>query len=248
MQSKVINLHCKYLRKRNIKIDSKKNNYMNNLTNNVFSKKTESVILTEVNNYLRDILPETPYWKGKHTWTEMVTFRSDLSDRKLKSGFSKKDQEYILKWGGINRFKHYELLKNGLEQLSENKITYEVYSRISSMSKLFSFYDPSRYFILDARVALTINHLICERKTDDNYIPFNPSKSKGNKVKIALQWFEGEKKFDNLGSAYLAYNSLLLSIYKNIIIPNELPKKPEIIEMAIFSIADKIAPKYSIKK
>jgi hypothetical protein len=105
---------------------------------------------------------------------------------------------------------------------------------------LFSFYDPNKFFILDARVALTINHLICKENTGDLCIPFKPSKSKGKKVRSALERYQGEAMFDDLGQAYLAYNSLVLSIFQNISIPNGLPKKPEIIEMAIFSIADKI--------
>jgi hypothetical protein len=105
---------------------------------------------------------------------------------------------------------------------------------------LFSFYDPNKFFILDARVALTINHLICTENTGDHCIPFKPSKSKGKKVKSALERFQGEAMFDDLGQAYLAYNSLVLSIFQNISIPNGLPNKPEIIEMAIFSIADEI--------
>ena len=132
-------------------------------------------------------------------------------------------------------------MSNGLMELSENNLSYNTYSRISSLSKLFSFYDPGKYFILDSRVALTINYLICKHETGDLYIPFKPYKSKGNKVKIALEKYNGEVMFVNLGQAYIAYNSLILSIFKDIFIPNLLPEKPEIIEMAIFSIAKDIS-------
>lgn len=44
-----------------------------------------------------------------------------------------------------------------------------------------------------------------------------------------------------MGQAYIAYNSLILSIFKDIFIPNLLSQKPEIIEMAIFSIAKDIS-------
>jgi len=205
-----------------------------------FSISTEKVILNQVRNCLKNIRPESLYWKGKHTWEEMVDFRNDLSLRKSKSGFSKNDQKCILKWGGINRFTHFELMKAGLIELYDNNLSFDTYSRISSLSKLFSFYNPNEFFILDARVALTINHLICTENTGDLCIPFKPSKSRGKKVKSALERFQGEAMFEDLGQAYLAYNSLVLSIFQNMSIPNGLPKKPEIIEMAIFSIADEI--------
>lgn len=205
-----------------------------------FSKSTEKVILNQVRNCLKNISPESLYWKGKLTWEKMVDFRNDLSLKKSESGFSENDQSCILKWGGINRFTHFELMEEGLKELSDNNLSFNTYSRISSLSKLFSFYDPNKFFILDARVALTINHLICKENTGDLCIPFKPNKSKGKKVRSALERYQGEAMFDDLGQAYLAYNSLVLTIFQNISIPNGLPKKPEIIEMAIFSIADKI--------
>ena len=131
-------------------------------------------------------------------------------------------------------------MKDSLVQLKDGMLSYSVYSNISSMSKLFSFHNPKKYFILDARVALTINFFISENKTGDLMIPFKPNKSKGKKVQAALERFQGEAMFDDLGQAYLAYNSLVLSIFNNISIPNGLPNKPEIIEMAFFSIADQI--------
>lgn len=205
-----------------------------------FSKSTEKVVLDQVRGCLKNIRPDTLYWKGKHTWEEMVNFRNDFTLRKSESGFSKNDQKIILKWGGINRFTHFELMRGGLKELHNNNLSFDTYSRISSLSKLFSFYNPDKFFILDARVALTINHLICKENTGDLCIPFKPSKSKGKKVKSALEKFQVEAMFDDLGQAYLAYNSLVLSIFNKISIPNGLPKKPEIIEMAIFSIAERI--------
>jgi hypothetical protein len=210
----------------------------------MFSKRTENAVIDDLNKYLKDIYPHTPYWKAKHTWAEMVQFRNDFSKKKIKSGFIDDHQSCILKWGGIYRFNHYGLLKDALQELNQNRINSDVINRISSMLKLFSFYDPSCYFILDARVALAINHLIKERKTNDLFIPFNPSKSKGGKVRSALFRFNEEDKFQDLGAAYLSYNALVLSVFNNITIPNGLPKKPEIIEMALFSMAEGISESY----
>ena len=212
-----------------------------------FSESTKKIILHQVSYYLKDIRPETTYWKGKHTWAEMVDFRNDFNLKKLKSGFSMNDQKCILKWGGINRFTHFELMKEGLNELDAKILSFDTYSRISSLSKLFSFYDSGKYFILDARVALVINHFIRKEKTGDLSIPFKPHNSKGNRVKSALRRFQGAAMFEDLGQAYLAYNSLVLSIFEDTSIPNGLPNKPEIIEMAIFSIADEIVTEYSKK-
>ena len=210
----------------------------------MFSKKTETLLAEKLETYLKKINPDTPYWKGKHTWGEMVKFRQQINDRKIKSGFTDTDQDCILKWGGINNFNSYHLLKIGLIELNERELSYNQYSRISSMSKLFSFYNPNSYFILDARVTLTINHFINLKNTGDLFIPFNPIKSKGGKVKSLLnKYYNSNNKFENIGIAYLAYNDLILRIFKSVAIPNKLPKKPEIIEMAIFSLADDIVKK-----
>jgi hypothetical protein len=207
----------------------------------MFSKNTERVVLSEVTKYLKNISPDSRYWKGKHSWAEMVYFRSAMSKRKSKFGFSKSDQIEVLRWGGINRFNQFELMKEGLTSLTKGE---EVFSRISSMSKLFSFYNPNLYFILDARVALTINHLISLKNTKDKFIPFTPSKSRGEKVKKALIQLTSNNNYNDIGIAYVAYNSLILSIFNQITIPNGLPQKPEIIEMALFSMAEGIAEIY----
>ena len=217
--------------------------------NNLFSKKLERQVSSKVQSYLKDINPDTLYWRKEHTWNEMIRFRANLSSKKNKTGFTPKDQDCILKWGGINNFNSYELMKVGLIELKKSDLSYNQYSRISSMSKLFSFYDSNSYFILDARAALTINHFIKSQNTGDLFIPFNPIKSKGVKVKNVLaKYFNSSSKFDNMGVAYLAYNDLILRIYNNVSIPNKLPKKPEIIEMVLFSMAEEIADIYSKSK
>lgn len=209
---------------------------------NLFSKNLERQVSTKVQSYLKGINSDSLYWRKEHTWNEMVRFRANLSSKKIKTGFTPKDQDSILKWGGINNFNSHELMKLGLLQLNNGCLTYSIYSRISSMSKLFSFYEPNKYFILDARVALALNHFISVCCTNDLLIPFNPAKSKGNKVKAALKKFNLKGKcFSNLGESYLAYNNLVLRVYENISIPNKLPKRPEIIEMALFSMAAEIA-------
>jgi hypothetical protein len=210
----------------------------------MYSKKIEGFIAKQVSDYLIKIHPDTPYWKGKHTWKQMVVFREGYRKLSKKLGFEECDQQSILKWGGINNFSSYDLLRISLKELKKGELSYTTYSRISSMSKLFSFYNPNLYFILDARVALTINYLISLANTKDKFIPFNPAKSRGGQVKIALIQLTRDNNYNNIGTAYIAYNSLVLSIFNQITIPNGLPQKPEIIEMALFSMAERISESY----
>jgi hypothetical protein len=212
------------------------------------STKLEKALVSEVGRYLTKIEPEMPYWKGKHSWAGMVEFRRKFSERRSGSGFQKADQQSILKWGGINRFVHFELLRTGLDQLKQGQLHGAIHSRISSMSKLFSFYDPDKYFILDARVALTINHLIKKHRTGDPAIPFHPSRSKGSLVRAALLLTKAQVTYKDMGVAYLDYNSLVLSTFKAMKVPERLPQKPEIIEMALFSMALEIAESYTTDK
>jgi hypothetical protein len=208
----------------------------------MFSKKLDQILTKKVEEYLNSVYPNTMYWKGVHDWQGMVKFRQEINMKKNKFGFNNRIQDCILKWGGINNFNSYELMKIGLIELKKGDLSYNQYSRISSMSKLFSFYDSKSYFILDARVALTINHFIKSQNTGDLFIPFNPIKSKGNKVKnVLINYYKSSSKYDNMGVAYLAYNDLILRIYKKLSIPNKLPKQPEIVEMVLFSMAEKIA-------
>jgi hypothetical protein len=204
----------------------------------MFTQKIENILSKEVSSFLTKINPTTPYWKGNHSWQDIIKLREQIHSRRNKNGFKETDQKFILKWGGIHNFSSYGLLQSALKELSNESLTYENYSRISSMSKLFSFYTPEKYFILDARVSLTINHFISTKNTGDLLIPFQPSKSKGGKVKSALIKLRNKKhEYENIGQAYLAYNDLVLRIFKNINIPNKLPPKPELVEMVLFSLA-----------
>jgi hypothetical protein len=204
----------------------------------MFSNKIEKTLVKKVASYLNKITPDSVYWKGEHTWQEMVNFRKEISNRRNKNGFSKSDQISILTWGGIYKFSSYSFLPSGLEELNNGKLTYQYYSRISSMSKLFSFHSPDRYFILDARVALSINHIITNENTGDRLIPFNPAKSKGGQVRNSLAKLRNKNnEYENLGVAYIAYNDLILRIFQSITIPNKLPKRPELVEMVLFSMA-----------
>jgi hypothetical protein len=204
----------------------------------MFSKKIEKALAKKVNLYLKKTSPDSVYWKGENTWEGMVSYRKEISNRKNQNGFSKSDQISILNWGGIYNFSSYSFLPSGLEQLKNCKLTHSNYSRISSMSKLFSFHSPDKYFILDARVALTINHIITDENTGDRLIPFNPAKSKGGQVRNALTKLRNKNnEYENLGVAYIAYNELILRVFKSIKVPNKLPNRPELVEMVLFSMA-----------
>lgn len=114
---------------------------------------------------------------------------------------------------------------------------YKTYSRISSFSKLFSFYKPEIYFILDSRVSVVLNTFFEEIDKSEYFIPFNRKSARGKKARNELSHFKiKESIYDNIGIAYLNYNLLIIELFKKTKIPNDLPKCPEIIEMALFSM------------
>ena len=140
-------------------------------------------------------------------------------------------------WGGIRNFRDNEHLPTAINELQNKKLKYKTYSRISSFSKLFSFYKPEIYFILDSRVSLVLNNFFKEINKPEYFIPLNQRSAQGKKVKCGLSNFRiNESMFDNIGIAYLHYNQLIIEVFKKSKMPNDLPKCPEVIEMAIFSM------------
>lgn len=140
-------------------------------------------------------------------------------------------------WGGIRNFRDNEHLPMAINELQNKKLKYKTYSRISSFSKLFSFYKPKIYFILDSRVSLVLNTFFLEIDKSEYIIPFNQRSARGKKVRSGLSNFKiKESIFNDIGIAYLHYNQLIIEVFKKSKIPNDLPECPEVIEMAIFSM------------
>ena len=209
-----------------------------------FEKNVVSIIAGEVSSYLSKNDPKAHYWKGKNgNWNDMVKYRSGISSKiEIAKQKKEKNEHYkvILNWGGIRGFKAYDIIPLSIIKIEKDIVEVDTYSRISSMSKIFSFYKPSQYFILDSRVSLVINTILIKNKIKNNYIHFPPYRAAGNSVKIGLKKYKSmPTQFSNMGETYIAYNKLILDVFKKIgKLPNGYINKPEIVEMALFTMID----------
>jgi hypothetical protein len=214
-----------------------------------FEKNIVSIIAGEVSSYLINNDPKVPYWKGENgNWNDMVGFRSGISIKIEKSKRKiEKNEQYkaILNWGGIRGFKSYDIIPLSIIKIEKDIVEVDTYSRISSMSKIFSFYKPSQYFILDSRVSLVINTILVKNKIKNNFIHFPPYRAAGKFVKIGLEKYKSvPTQFSNMGETYIAYNKLILDVFKKIgKLPNGYINKPEIVEMVLFTMVDSISNK-----
>ena len=202
--------------------------------------KTIDKLSKRVSNYLKNIEADTYYWNGKMTWLETIKFRNEVSKQIKKTSYGVDEISKVMRWGGMRNFRDNEHLPLAINELKNKKLKYNTYSRISSFTKLFAFYNPEIYFILDSRVSLVLNTFFEEIDKSEYFIPFNQRSAQGRMVRNALSNFKiNESMFDNIGIAYLHYNLLIIELFKKTKIPNGLPKCPEIIEMALFSMYKK---------
>lgn len=201
-------------------------------------------------NILDNLQPEEKYWKGK-TWNETIQFRRN----KILSNYSDLNKvNEILHWGGIYGFKNHQNIKNAFINLKLNQFSKSTLDRISSYSKLFSFHNPDQYFILDARVAFSLNCLLIgysnlksENKSQKpDLINFHfKSKSRNTFVNDKSDIFFQFPKLKEI--PYQEYNSMIIKIYKHPLCQeNAAIKKlnksstPEIIEMILFKYYEEI--------
>jgi hypothetical protein len=210
------------------------------------------------NNFLKQILddldPNQKYWKGK-SWKETIKFRSDntLLDYNDKASVDK-----VLHWGGIYRFKDYSNVSSAFKELENKNFSVSTLERISSYSKLFSFYDSSKYFILDARVAFSLNCFLLSYSQSAEKLPYSlidfkfKSKSRNKFIKSKSELFGSFPK--NKSIPYHEYNDLVLHLYNHPICQKTLSKDyllelntPEIIEMIIFKYVEEIFKTCSIE-
>ena len=214
-----------------------------------FEKNVVSIIAGEVSSYLINNGPKVPYWKGNNgNWNDMVKYRSGISSKIEKATqIEEKNEQYkaILNWGGIRGFRAYDIIPLSITKIEKRIVDFDTYSRISSMSKIFSFYKPSQYFILDSRVSLVINTILIKNKIKNNFIHFPPYRAAGNSVKIGLEKYKAmPTKFSNMGETYIAYNKLILDVFKKIEkLPNGYINKPEIVEMVLFTMIENTSNK-----
>ena len=205
---------------------------------------------------LYELFQQTPafvgngvYWRGG-TANNTIAFRSLINNSINIQGFTINLQKQILRWGGIHRFRQNDLVVPAINYLeSNNSINLQTANAISSYSKLFAFYNPNKYFIMDARVCYVYNKLIIANGLN-NFTPinFDINKSRNTNLKnkynrIMLAW-PGNKI--NVQDAYPDYCNFIVSTYSFFISNNAqifnnrnfLKDCPELIEMFLFYMAD----------
>jgi hypothetical protein len=206
-------------------------------------------LFTNENN---NFFGNTNYWKGK-TVNETIRFRHDIHQHILNKGFTKEIQREILKWGGIHRFNQFEKVVHVLSTLNnEQAIDTDTANAISSFSKLFAFYCPQNYFILDARVSYVINKIILINQIETPLINFKINRSRNRnlivKYEEMMNAIPGNHQFIDIADYYIQYCALIKETYTYLremypdIFENRdfIFNSPEIIEMFLFYLADHI--------
>jgi len=189
------------------------------------------------------------YYRGD-TSNQTIAFRSLINAGITTQGFTLPLQQQVLHWGGIHRFNQYPLVNPAINQLQLlNTINLQTANAISSYSKLFAFYSPIDFFILDARVAYVINKLIITNALNTHLpVNFNINRSRNasltNNYRVLMNAWNGQ--LINIENYYPLYCSLIKEIHSYFINQNPLIFRnngfinddPEIIEMLLFYLAD----------
>jgi hypothetical protein len=102
-------------------------------------------------------------------------FLKEILKKKI-NGSIKKDQEYLNKvyrwivreWGGIKAGDDENLYKLADEAIRQESLSFK---RIASISKILSFYKPSKHIIYDARIIYSLNALMFLENASHIYFP-----------------------------------------------------------------------------
>lgn len=189
------------------------------------------------------------YWKGK-TANQTIGYRSLVKNRINEIGLTLDIEKEILKWGGIYRFNQYAQIEDVIQKLdSRQSISSKTASAISSYSKIFAFYKPEEYFILDARVCYVYNKLLLNQNLQDNdFVKFDINRSRNKRLKEkyleAISLWRGN--YVSVQQFYPNYCEFVIRVYNSFIQRDSdiftgkhfVNNSPEIIEMFLFFLAD----------
>ena len=149
----------------------------------------------------------------------------------------------IQEWGGIKSLKQNdrndEKIRKFKKQLLTGKLTKEIFSLISSFSKLASFINPNEYTIYDSRAIYSLNWLLFIFTNEQELYP-QPS---GRNPKLAqydlptiVRLSKKGNTYKSHKTAYQEYCNLLKLLSKEVFNDD----KPYKIEMLLFIIAPTI--------
>lgn len=153
-------------------------------------------------------------------------------------------------WGNIGSFKKSEpndsLIRNLFAQLEKGCLRRSETNVIASLSKIASFYYPSKYAIYDSRAIYSLNWLIFKYCDDKYLFPQPPGRGKSVKLDMETIYALSEIKYQisNHKIAYFEYcklmNNLSFAVYSE-------QDKPYLAEMLLFQLAEKIIKEDIIK-
>ncbi len=147
----------------------------------------------------------------------------------------------INQWGGIGSFKRTEkndaLLKVFKDQLGAGRLRKASFERISSLSKVASFLEPTNYVIYDSRAIYSLNWLIYLYA---NHLPLYPQPSGRNSeiasidCKTIFALHNPKVQYHSFKTAYHSYCELIRQL--NIAVFED-SRRPYKLEMLLFMLA-----------
>lgn len=201
---------------------------------------------------------------SKTNWFDKNIYIKHLLSKKMKN--NDPDSDYYKKlcfwiindWGGIQSFKNNEKnikrIKVSFKELGESRLSSDIFSVISSISKIFSFYDIEKYVIYDSRVIFALNWLILKYNLLNKDFKFFPQPDGRNRIianfnicslinyyylcKNKNDKFEG--LYYNRDESYFKYVNLIKSINSKIWKNDENNKYPFYTEIILFCLSEEI--------
>jgi|WetSurMetagenome_2_1015567.scaffolds.fasta_scaffold07139_5 hypothetical protein len=157
----------------------------------------------------------------------------------------------INKWGGIRAFKDNQKNENKILNfkscLNNGSLTKDLFKTISSLSKISSFVEPTKYVIYDARVTYALNWLLLTTKNDllktgndlSNIRFFQMPKGRNTKINAydmnkIIHLNSHNCQFYTKEEAYLEFCKLICLLSKEVYGDDEYPC---ILEMLLFTIS-----------
>jgi hypothetical protein len=234
---KIINILKEYSQKVDL---SKRFLYNFELTPEIFTN-AEIEKLNEIENpFERNVLLKNVIHEKYERFLNMSIDSSDL------------DFWIINTWGGIGGFKrnqkNLEKINKFKIELNKNKLTKNTFYTISSLSKVASFLNPSKFVIYDSRVIYSLNWLILQIENKHNFeMPYFPMPSGRNNIIVNFdistilniyhlnKYVANENIYIKENIAYFKYCEFVSNAAKTIFGSEGMPYQ---IEMLLFSIAD----------
>ena len=153
------------------------------------------------------------------------TFNSEPQLRKLLAA------QMVGEWGGIK--KGLETVKNEMATETPEQLIKRGIVRVASWSKIIALHDPEKFLIYDARVAWTINLILCKSETISTYFPMPSSQNshlkKAEKSSVGIRLKSSSSKIIQDLDFYTAFLFLAGAVGEKLEIPAWQ------VEMALFA-------------